>query len=573
MNMKVRNSYFSLVFLFVLSLLSAPSSFGQIWAITNVAGDGTSGTYVDESEPLSTPIPKPIAMTYDANGNIYFTSVGFFDGAISGVYKINIEDNQITHILDNVPGIAGITIDRATNILYFSRGLNGAGELEPQEYIYLMDLTTGIIDTIAGDGINGEPPLGGSGETALGHHIGSAASLRIDPSGQYLYYAARYLSGTVLPTINYIQRINLATNETERVVGVGGGDETTTVADGGDALSADIAMGFGMDWDSNGNFYFATLDHMIKKVVDGKIYNVAGTGTAGKTGDGGLADEATINMSFSGFYINEDNELILCDSENNVMRKIILSGDATEDGIITKVCGTEYEEGDESNPDGDLGNGSYRQAINTNIKPYDILFVNNAHYFSDDNYRIRKIITCEGAEVAGNNMSKTDICTGDEVTLTIDGELNDAIQWSWYMDECAADAVIEGENSTSLTVTADQDRSYFVKGTGGCAAIFSDCFQFDVFLTCNEYYNTFTPNADGVNDFLEIPALDNYPINTVRIFNRWGDQLELIENYDNDTQVWYGTNGESDPVDPGTYYFTAEANDEVIVSGWIQLIK
>jgi hypothetical protein len=37
--------------------------------------------------------------------------------------------------------------------------------------------------------------------------------------------------------------------------------------------------------------------------------------------------------------------------------------------------------------------------------------------------------------------------------------------------------------------------------------------------------------------------------------------------------VWYGTNGGEDTVDSGTYYFTAEANGELITSGWVEVVK
>lgn len=132
--------------------------------------------------------------------------------------------------------------------------------------------------------------------------------------------------------------------------------------------------------------------------------------------------------------------------------------------------------------------------------------------------------------------------------------------------------MIEGENGASIDVTVDQDRSYYVRGTGGCTSVYFECFQFDVEITCNEYYNTFTPNGDDVNEFLEIPAVDNYPINVVRVYNRWGDQLEVIQNYDNETAVWRGKKGAVE-LGAGTYYFTAEANGILITSGWVQLIK
>jgi len=71
--------------------------------------------------------------------------------------------------------------------------------------------------------------------------------------------------------------------------------------------------------------------------------------------------------------------------------------------------------------------------------------------------------------------------------------------------------------------------------------------------------NMITPNADGYNDVLKIPCLDtgNFELNSLIIFNEWGDEVYSAAPYKND---WAGEyNGKLLPV--GTYYYILELGD------------
>ncbi|PZX11295.1 gliding motility-associated-like protein, partial [Breznakibacter xylanolyticus] len=68
--------------------------------------------------------------------------------------------------------------------------------------------------------------------------------------------------------------------------------------------------------------------------------------------------------------------------------------------------------------------------------------------------------------------------------------------------------------------------------------------------------DTFTPNGDGVNDRFVIPIVREYPINRLTIFNRWGNQVYVADNYRNDwdgrsSTVTMGTN----VLPEGTYFY------------------
>ena len=115
-----------------------------------------------------------------------------------------------------------------------------------------------------------------------------------------------------------------------------------------------------------------------------KIRRIAGTGTAGFSGDGGLATSAELKKIYGISYDN-NADLYFTDSQNNVVRKI------DDSGTITTVAGTNYyaNQNDTVTYSGDGG-------IATSAKlnwPLDITFDNdNNMYIADmDNNRIRKV--------------------------------------------------------------------------------------------------------------------------------------------------------------------------------------
>ncbi|QFZ55859.1 BspA family leucine-rich repeat surface protein [Oceanihabitans sp. IOP_32] len=69
-----------------------------------------------------------------------------------------------------------------------------------------------------------------------------------------------------------------------------------------------------------------------------------------------------------------------------------------------------------------------------------------------------------------------------------------------------------------------------------------------------------SPNGDGINDFWEIRGIENSPQNTVNIYNRWGDLVFTISNYNNQDRVFRGTANKltklgAGQLPNGTYFF------------------
>ncbi len=70
----------------------------------------------------------------------------------------------------------------------------------------------------------------------------------------------------------------------------------------------------------------------------------------------------------------------------------------------------------------------------------------------------------------------------------------------------------------------------------------------------------FSPDGDGNNDFWTINGIEEYPDNTVMIFNRWGDLVFEINGYDNNSNVFRGeanqmTGMGAGQLPEGTYFF------------------
>jgi gliding motility-associated-like protein len=87
-------------------------------------------------------------------------------------------------------------------------------------------------------------------------------------------------------------------------------------------------------------------------------------------------------------------------------------------------------------------------------------------------------------------------------------------------------------------------------GEGGCA----DSDQVTVTVRPPiRIPNAFTPNGDGRDDTWQIEFIEQFPDNTVTVFNRWGNKIFSANNYSRANE-WRGDiNGQPAPV--GTYYY------------------
>ena len=84
-----------------------------------------------------------------------------------------------------------------------------------------------------------------------------------------------------------------------------------------------------------------------------------------------------------------------------------------------------------------------------------------------------------------------------------------------------------------------------------------------------EVFNVITPNGDGVHDVLRIANIENFPNNTVKIYNRWGVLVFQTKAYNSNGNVFDGTSEGRVTIDQqrklpvGTYFYIIDYQDTV----------
>jgi sugar lactone lactonase YvrE len=180
-----------------------------------------------------------------------------------------------------------------------------------------LDIATGIVYTIAGDGT---PAFGGDKGPATSAQLNSPRGQAAAPAGRI----ERTHEGDILvaDTGNHvIRKIEKATGMITTIAGTPGAPGYA--GDGGPALLAtfntpsDVAIG------PDGSIYVAdTNNHVVRKISpDGTITTVAGSGQRGFGGDGGPADEALLDRPY-GVTVSQDGTLYIADTYNHRVRRV-----------------------------------------------------------------------------------------------------------------------------------------------------------------------------------------------------------------------------------------------------------
>ena len=258
-----------------------------------LSGAAVSQQYVISTVAGGAPIPTPIAATSASIGRPEGVAVGlagevYFTGYGHSVYRIDAR-GVLTRVAGN--GRVGFSGDGgpATSAQLFDpRGVavDAAGNL------YIADsynnrirkvATNGIITTVAGNGSEG---YSGDGGPATSAQLYDPRGVAVDAAGNL------YIADDVNQRIRRVGRNGIITT-------VAGNGSSGYSGDGGSATSAQLAGPSGVAVDAAGNLYIADVDNnRIRKVgTNGIITTVAGNGSEGYSGDGGLATSAQLCWS------------------------------------------------------------------------------------------------------------------------------------------------------------------------------------------------------------------------------------------------------------------------------------
>lgn len=279
--------------------------------VTVAAGTGTFGYSGDGGPATSATFYSPTALAFDNAGDLFIA-----DFSNNRVRKVDHATGIITTVAGNGNhGFSGDGGPATSAQLWYPAGLafDAAGNLfiadQENERIREVDAATGIITTVAGNGING---YAGDGGAATSAELFFPQGLAIDSSGN-LFVADRYLGA--------IREIQAGTGIITTVAGNG---ILGYSGDGGAATSAELDHPYAVAVDPAGNLFIAEGSGNRIRVVDkltGIITTIAGDLSWAYGGDGGPAGSAKLYQP-EGIALDSAGNLVIADTINYRIREI-----------------------------------------------------------------------------------------------------------------------------------------------------------------------------------------------------------------------------------------------------------
>ena len=168
---------------------------------------------------------------------------------------------------------------------------------------------------------------------------------------------------------------------------------TVTGCDNGPAVNITVQKPLGLATDSAGNVYIADSQNDCIRMVTpgGQIMTVAGTGTAGVSGDGGPATSAKLNRPFSQ-AVDGSGDIFIADYNNSRIRMV------TPDGTINTIAG--------GTGVGYTGDNTGIVATNARLnQPSSVVLDNAGHiYIADFANNVVRMLTPTGPSVASGGV-------------------------------------------------------------------------------------------------------------------------------------------------------------------------
>jgi uncharacterized repeat protein (TIGR01451 family) len=307
--------------------LAAGASYPPITVTVNVAANATSpqvnavsvsgGGSASANATDSTTVT--MAVTYGISGTVTLNGSGLggvtmtLSGSASGTTTTSASG---TYSLTGLASGGNYTVAPTLSGYVFTPASATFNSISANQTANFIASSSGatpqyVISTIAGTGTQGYSGDGGPSSIA---QLAFPWGIALDSAGN-LYIADVYN-----------QRVRkVAVNGT--ISTVAGNGSAGYSGDGGQATSAQLNQPFDVAVDAAGNLYVAdSANHRVRKVAaNGTISTVAGTGTAGYSGDGGLATSAQLNGP-DGLTVDAAGNLYIAEYANNSVRKVAPNG-------------------------------------------------------------------------------------------------------------------------------------------------------------------------------------------------------------------------------------------------------
>lgn len=358
-----------LISLFVAFVLMAVSDQLQAEEIVTIAGTGADEFSGDGGPALKAGLSNPFGIEIAPDGLLYFC-----DFTNQVVRRIDLKTGVISTVAGTgrTQGFGGdggpatqAFFDEPHEIRFDRAGNFYISDTKSQR-IRRVDAKTQIITTVAG---TGDAAFSGDGgpATKAAFNLPIAVSLDAD-SGLFVCDIKN----------NRVRRIDLGTGIISTFAGNG---QAKQAVDGGPLLETAIHGPRSLAVEANQDLVLVLREGNAVYRLSRKsmtVHHLAGTGEKGYAGDGGDARKATF-AGPKGIAVDHQGNILLCDTENHVIRIIYKST-----GIIDTLVG-DGQIGD--GPDGDLRKCRLKRPHGVFVASDGVIYIGDS-----GNNKIRKIV-------------------------------------------------------------------------------------------------------------------------------------------------------------------------------------
>jgi sugar lactone lactonase YvrE len=283
--------------------------------ISAVAGTGAAGFSGDGSAAVSAQLNAPGGLAVDGAGDLYIADTGnnrirFVSAAthtistFAGMGTAGFAGDGGLATLAELNAPQGLFITAAGTLYIADTGNNA---------VRAVGLTSNTITTLAGNGTAGFAGDGGSANSA---QLSAPTAVVADAYGNL------FIADTNNHRIREIAAYNSSANNLDGLISSIAGEGTAGFNGDGVAATAYLDNPSGLAVDAAGNLYVAdTGNNLVREISGGQIRTVAGTGTAGYTGDGAFSTAAALNAP-QAISLDGSGDLLIADTANQVLREV-----------------------------------------------------------------------------------------------------------------------------------------------------------------------------------------------------------------------------------------------------------
>jgi trimeric autotransporter adhesin len=274
--------------------------------INTFAGTGVHGYQGDGGPPASAQLAGPSGVYADSKGHVFICDTGnqvvreVTSGVISTILGGGNGGDGGSPLASQFANPTGVAVDSANNY-YIADTINNR----------IRWVSGNVIETLAGTGVNG---YSGDGGPAISAQLNAPLGMVVDSSNNV------YIADT---NNKVIREVSSGIISTFAGTGAPCTPSTGLCGDGGPAVDAKLSSPSSVAVDALGNVFIADPStQRVREVSGGTITTVAGTGTAGYSGDHGPASAAELSGP-AGVAVDGSDNVYIADAGNNVIRCVL----------------------------------------------------------------------------------------------------------------------------------------------------------------------------------------------------------------------------------------------------------